>query len=61
MLELILSYKSMSDRGGSATITFELDQENFQRACPLARSSGKKLLAVTIEEVEPEVYGRKAK
>ena len=60
MITLVLTYRSMSDRGGSATITFDLDQENFQKACPLATTSGKKLLNVTIEEMEPEIYGRKA-
>ena len=60
MMTLILAYKSMSDREGSATITFHLDQENFERAVALAATAKQKLLRVTIEEVEPEVYGGKA-
>ena len=59
-MHLLLAYKSMSDRHGDATITFTMDQENFQKACALAAGAGKKLLKVTIEEAEQEVFGRKA-
>ena len=60
MLELQLQYKSMSDRSGEASITFTMDQENFQKATVLAAGAGKKLLRVTIKEEEPETFGRKA-